>query len=92
MRADEQEKMFASLKQAHPDWTDQFCSGYVAGVADEDHRPKPNSILTKRVGGLDHYALGYLTGFAMHRGEDCELEPWFKFIGLLVKGLRDVKA
>ena len=89
MTADEQESLYASLKKAHPDWTDQFCSGYVSGVMDEETREKPNSIFTRRIGGLDHYALGYLVGFALHRGQDVEMEPWFRFVGLLVKGLQD---
>jgi hypothetical protein len=89
LTAEEQEKLYASLKLHHPDWTDQFCSGYVSGVMDESIRTKPNPLFTKRRANLDHYALGYLTGFAVHRGSDVETEPWFNFVGLLVKGLRD---
>lgn len=89
MTADEQEVLYASLKKHHPDWTDQFCSGYLSGVMDEEVRPRPNPVYSRRSVDLDHYTLGYLTGFALHRGQDCEMEPWFRFVGLLVRGLND---
>jgi hypothetical protein len=37
---------------------------------------------------LDDYGLGYLMGFAMRRGPDAEIEPWFGLIGLLVEDAR----
>jgi hypothetical protein len=88
----EQEELFVSLKNSHPAWTDKFCSGYVAGVVDEATQSKPKAELARRRTELDHYALGYLTGFAMHRGQDAETEPWFGFVGNLVKGLKDAES
>ena len=85
MNSREQETFFAELRIEHPAWTIQFCSGYVAGVLDESMRPNPKSALVKDAAHLDHYALGYLLAFAIHRGPDCESEPWYNVVGLLVE-------
>lgn len=89
MIVQEQEQLFAALKEAHPAWTPRFTSGYVHGVNDESCRTRPKSSFVREAAVLDHYALGYLTGFALHRGVDAELEPWFGFVSLLVG---DVKS
>jgi hypothetical protein len=85
----EQEMMFKQLRALHPQWPDRFISGYVAGAQDEDRRSQPTSIQRQKALGLDHYALGYLTGFAVHRGVDAEAEPWFHLIGLIVEEHRE---
>jgi hypothetical protein len=73
----EQEKLFAVLKAAHPDFPDRFISGYVHGAADEAERKHPKGEFKSSAKVLDLYAVGYLTGFAVHRGPDAQLEPWF---------------
>ena len=78
MTVAEQEALFKSLKEAHPKWTNKFCSGYVAGVVDEARHEQPENTFVKDADLLDPYALGYITGFAVHRGSDAELEPWFE--------------
>ena len=85
MTALEQEALFKQLKQSHPGWTDRFTSGYVAGVVAEGLRASPERIQVDSAHLLDHYALGYLTGFAVHRGSDVEQEGWFNYVGLLVE-------
>ena len=81
----EQEALFATLRATHTDWSTQFVSGYVAGVVDEGIKTRPSSSLIHR---RDQYAVGYLVGFAVHRGSDVEEAGWFGFVGDLVKGLR----
>lgn len=85
MTPQEQEAMFTQLKALHPRWPDRFISGYVAGAQDEDNRPQPSAIYRQTAMELDHYALGYLLGFAIHRGVDAEQEPWFHLIGLIAE-------
>ena len=85
MTSVEQEALFKQLKQSHPGWTDRFTSGYVAGVVAEGLREKPDRVQADAARLLDHYALGYLTGFAVHRGSDVEQESWFNYVGLLVE-------
>jgi hypothetical protein len=85
MNAKEQEQMFKDLRTAHPGWTKEFTSGYVHGVEDEGIRQKPAGSFIEGARQIDHYALGYLMGFAMHRGTDCEQEAWFGFVSLLVE-------
>lgn len=85
MTAREQEELFKTLKVKHPGWTDRFASGYVAGVVAEGLREKPDRVQVDSAHLLDHYALGYLTGFAVHRGSDVEQEGWFSYVGLLVE-------
>jgi len=85
MTSKEQEALFKQLKEKHSGWTDRFTSGYVAGVVAEALRPNPDRIQVDSAHDLDHYALGYLTGFAVHRGSDVEQEGWFSYVGLLVE-------
>ena len=85
MTALEQETLFKQLKAKHAGWTDRFTSGYVAGVVAESLRFSPERIQVDEARELDHYALGYLTGFAVHRGSDVEQETWFGYVGLLVE-------
>jgi len=81
----EQEKLFAKLRTAHPTWPLRFVSGYVHGARDESVRDRPPPVMA-RAG--DEYALGYLTGFAMRRGEDAEHTGWFRFVSRVVKECR----
>ena len=85
MTSVQQEQLFKELKAKHPGWTDRFTSGYVAGVVAEGLREKPDRLQVDSAHLLDHYALGYLTGFAVHRGSDVEQESWFNYVGLLVE-------
>ena len=85
----ESERLFAALKKIHPSWTNRFCSGYVHGVQDEALRTNPQQIEVDKAAYLDHYALGYLTAFVVHRGEDVEQEKWFSYVGLLVDGIKN---
>ena len=78
----DQEKLFISLRGTHPTWSVQRLSGYVHGANDESRLGQPQRIMQNQ---QDEYALGYLTGFAVRRGEDAEYERWFRFIGDLVK-------
>jgi hypothetical protein len=87
MTATEQESMFKLLQRVHPTWSTYFVSGYIHGVQDEGLRPKPQGLYIRDARRLDQYALGYLIGFALHRGTDAESEPWFGFVGELVKDL-----
>ena len=89
MTARELEALFKQLKQTHPGWTDRFTSGYIAGVVAEGLREKPDRIQVDKAREIDHYALGYLTGFAVHRGSDVEQESWFSYCGLLVEMARE---
>jgi hypothetical protein len=84
----ESERLYADLKRTHVGWTDKFTSGYVHGAADAEVRTRPQTIEVDRAAHLEHYALGYLTGFAMHSGSDVETEKWFGYVGLLVEGLK----
>lgn len=84
MTPPEQEKLFADLREMHPNWTARFCSGYVHGAQDETKQRKPRSGMLVDARHLDHYALGYLTGFAVHCGPDAEQESWFGFAGMLI--------
>jgi hypothetical protein len=72
--------MFTDLRSAHPGWTLKFTSGYCHGAQDEAIRKKPLGVYLYGAKYLDHYALGYFTGFATHRGPDAELEPWFGYV------------
>jgi hypothetical protein len=85
MTAADREKFFRDLQTAHPAWTPKFCSGYVHGADDEVAREVPHAEYIRRIADLDHYALGYLTGFAVHRGADCEMEKWFGAVAGLVE-------
>jgi hypothetical protein len=89
MSPQEQEALFKSMKESHPQWHPQFISGYVDGAQDEDRRSEPNSVHVHQAHDLRIYSLGYLTGFAIHRGVDCEIEPWFSFISLMVQDAKD---
>jgi len=84
----EQEKLFGVLRIAHQKWSPRFCSGYVHGAQDEQFRTKPKRDQLLMAEALDDYGLGYLMGFAMRRGPDAEIEPWFGLIGLLVEDAR----
>jgi hypothetical protein len=88
MLAKDQETLFKNLKAAHPGWTPKFTSGYVHGASDEELRGMPARAMVLGAEDMDQYSLGYLTGFAMHRGTDVEIEKWFGFVGLLVEELR----
>jgi hypothetical protein len=83
----DQEKLFTEIGTVHPTWTPKFKSGYVHGANDETTRTRPVSRYVREATGyVDYeYALGYLAGFATHRGVDAEMEPWFDFIGDLVR-------
>jgi hypothetical protein len=87
----DQDKLFKELRVLHRDWMNRFTSGYVHGVSDEGDfkAPRPDFIQqASPESRLDEYALGYLTGFAVHRGPDVEREPWFGFIGDLVRSVK----
>jgi hypothetical protein len=88
MNPQEQEQLFKKLQVLHPQWPNRFISGYVAGAQDEDRHAQPSAIQRQKAVELDHYALGYLVGFAMYRGPDAEAEPWFHLIGLIVEDAR----
>lgn len=88
----EREKMFRDLQAIHPQWPPRFISGYIHGVEDEDRHKHPAKTFQDSAHDLDHYALGYLVGFAMHRGPDAECEPWFHLIGLIVEEHREAQA
>jgi hypothetical protein len=79
MTPQEQNQLYLDLKAAHPGWSNRFLSGYVHGANDEPDKKRPSVSLTAQAHDLDHYALGYLTGFSVHRGPDAEMEPWFGF-------------
>ena len=81
----EQEALFKQLKEKHPGWTDRFASGYVAGAVAEEIRNSPDRLQVDAAHLIDHYALGYLLGFAIHRGSDVEQESWFGYISLLAE-------
>ena len=85
MTPDQQEKLFASLRKAHPTWSVQRLSGYVHGVNDEETQDKPTRSMRQR---RDEYGIGYLVGFAVRRGSDVEHLTWFRFVGDLVKECR----
>jgi len=78
MTPDYQEKLFTSLRNAHPAWSVRRVSGYVHGANDESRLDQPMRDMQKR---RDEYALGYLIGFAVRRGEDAEHEKWFRLVG-----------
>jgi hypothetical protein len=82
MLPDEAEQLFAAMKTAHPNWTPQYVSGYVHGAQDEGSRRQPKPTFITGAKHLDHYALGYLNGFATHRGPDAELEPRFGYANI----------
>jgi hypothetical protein len=88
MTGKEQEQLFTELRASHPEWAPKFCSGYVHGAVDELLRDKPKGTYIIDAGKKEQYALGYLVGFAVRRGTDCELEPWFSVIGDMMKGLK----
>lgn len=81
----EQENLFAKLRSVHPKWTPRFTSGYVHGAKDERERAEPPPQFARE---HTEYAHGYLLGFAVHRGEDAEVEPWFATVGELVQEAR----
>ena len=84
MTIQEQEELFAFLRATPPNWSLKLCSGYVHGCVDEGKLKAPRgSLRSSKV--HDDYALGYLAGFAVRRGEDAEREPWFDFIYHLVR-------
>lgn len=89
MDAKEREILFHNLREVHPRWPVRFVSGYIHGLEDEDRHKRPARAFLEGAQALDHYALGYLVSFAVHRGPDSELEPWFSLIGLIVKECRD---
>lgn len=89
MTPQEQKAVFDRLQHYHPDWTPKFISGYVHGANDagDFSHPKRDFIVTARK--RDDYGLGYLLGFAIRYGEDCESERWFSLIAPLA---REAKA
>ena len=88
----DQEAFFANLKAAHPGWSPRFISGYIHGMQDEGKYKQPRHTYVREAGDLAHYALGYLLGFAMHRGIDCETESWYGFVGTLVAQVKDCSS
>jgi hypothetical protein len=84
MNPQDQEKLFLSLRAIHPQWGVRFCSGYVHGVRDEEKRRTPQVAYIQGAVQKELYSTGYLTGFAVRRGSDAEVEPWFDFVGDLV--------
>jgi hypothetical protein len=81
----DQEKLFKQLRSIHPQWPILFLSGYIHGVNDEESRACPLDAQIQKASELDRYGLGYLLGFAMHRGIDAEMEPWYGLIALMVR-------
>jgi hypothetical protein len=87
MSPTEQEALFKTLQTIYPHWQPQFCSGYVHGAADEGRRKFPQPLF---LDAEDDYEIGYLLGFAIHRGVDAEVEPWFsKIADRLVEATRE---
>lgn len=83
MSPTDQDKLFVSLRKTHSKWSMMYCSGYVHGAKDEGVWRNPRKEFRLPTSGChDDYTLGYLTGFAIHRGVDAETEPWFAFMGL----------
>jgi hypothetical protein len=58
-------------------------------MMDEEVHRTPKRVYVDDAHLLDHYALAYLTAFAIHRGEDVEQEKWFSYVGLLVASVRE---
>ena len=88
MTPKEQEALYRDIHAVHPQWPPRFLSGYVHGAVDEENYRTPRSEMVHNAHDLDHYALGYLTGFAMRRGQDAETELWFDFVALIVRDAR----
>jgi hypothetical protein len=82
----EQAALFASLRETCPQWDVRFCSGYVHGAKDAGERSHPRRSFVTQAQEQDRYGLGYLLGFAVRYGEDCEQEEWFSLVGPLVWG------
>ena len=80
----EQEALFKTLRETYPTWTTEFTSGYVHGAVDGEGRMRPRKDYVRC---RDDYSLGYLTGFAVHFGSDCETAAWFSFVGERVHGI-----
>jgi hypothetical protein len=88
MNPQEQKALYRKMQLANPQWPTRFLSGYVAGAQHETQYQQPVRFMQEQAHDLDHYALGYLVGFAMYRGPDAETEPWFHLVGLIVEEAR----
>jgi len=82
MNVQEQEKLFRKLRKEYAGWSSEFISGYVHGAQDESMFDRPHMDQTG-----DSYSTGYVVGFAVHRGIDATVEPWFAQVPVQYRGL-----
>ena len=85
MTPKEQDELYQTMRATFPAWTFRFTSGYVHGRNDEPEQGQPDAVYVE---ADDDYALGYKTGFAVARGADADIEPWFERVAAQVQEVR----